>query len=280
MVKKKDLGNSLLSEIGSYEILKNNPIATAIIDPDTSIRYINPAFEKLFGYRLSELIGKKPPYPYWLPEKIDDTKKLLKAAMKKGVKKFETRLMKKNGKTIWVEANSVPVMKKGRLKYYLSNLIDITSRKEAEAGLTKAYSELDMVFNTAEDGMRIVDADFNVLRVNRKFCSISGLSRKENLKRKCYESFPGEHCHGSSCSLKQVLNGGKRIEIESIKVTSGGKKIPCSLTATPLKTNNGTINRAGGAVIKGYNTNTETTAYAQILAKSNGLEMSMINTLF
>lgn len=57
---------------------------------------------------------------------------------------------------------------------------------EAEA----SRIELNQIFQTTADGMRVMDKDFNVLRINETFASISGTSEAEAVGKKCYEVVP------------------------------------------------------------------------------------------
>lgn len=102
-------------------------------------------------------------------------------------------------------------------------------------------SELDQIFNTAAEGMRVIDRDFNVIRVNDTFSKLLEVSRDEVLRKKCYEVFPGALCHGASCPLTRILSGEDRIEEEVEKDLPDGSKIPYLLTATPFRGPEGTV---------------------------------------
>ena len=45
----------------------------------------------------------------------------------------------------------------------------IVQRRRAEEATKLAHAELNQIFQTSADGMRVVDKDFNVLRVNETF---------------------------------------------------------------------------------------------------------------
>ncbi|MDP2815964.1 MAG: PAS domain S-box protein, partial [Rectinemataceae bacterium] len=111
-----------------------------------------------------------------------------------------------------------------------------------ENNVRESHAELDQIFQTAADGMRVVDRDFNILLVNDTFLKLAGISREEAAGRKCYEVFPGPRCHTSGCPLTRILAGDKHVVDEVEKTGADGKKIPCILTATPFRD-------AGGDVI-------------------------------
>ena len=83
----------------------------------------------------------------------------------------------------------------------------ITERKRAEEMTKHAYIELNQIFQTAADGMRLIDRNFNILRVNEMFAKLIGLDRDEAVGKKCYDVFCGPQCHTPDCSLKQIFNG-------------------------------------------------------------------------
>ena len=111
----------------------------------------------------------------------------------------------------------------------------IAERKRADEATKAAYAELSQIFNTAVDGMRVIDRDFNVLRNSRTFLTLSRTSESEAAGRKCYEVFHGPMCHTPQCALTRIVGGEERVECEVEKVRPDGTKIPCILTATPFR---------------------------------------------
>ena len=117
------------SEEFSNSLLTNSPHPVAVINPDTSIRYVNPALERLTGFSSAELIGRKAPYPWWTTERLQQIGQDFQEAMRTGAQKLEQLFQKKNGERFWVEITSIPVTSDGPLKHFLSNWVDITERK-------------------------------------------------------------------------------------------------------------------------------------------------------
>jgi PAS domain S-box-containing protein len=116
----------------STGLMENSPNPKSVLNPDTSIRYVNPAFEKLTGYKLSEIAGVKAPYPWWPKKERKAMTQNLKKAMATGGKKSEHVFLKKNGEPFWVMLNSAPVIHRKKLLYFLISWLDITDRKRAE----------------------------------------------------------------------------------------------------------------------------------------------------
>jgi PAS domain S-box-containing protein len=116
----------------SSSLLENSPNPTFVVNPDTSVKYVNPAFEKLTGFTLDEITGIKAPYLWWPSEEREETTASFKNAMVTGGRKSERVFRKKNGERFCVAINSAPVMHEGKLIYFLVSWLDITDRKQAE----------------------------------------------------------------------------------------------------------------------------------------------------
>ncbi|MFH1147137.1 MAG: PAS domain-containing protein, partial [Pseudomonadota bacterium] len=111
----------------------------------------------------------------------------------------------------------------------------VNSRRRAEEATGRANAELDQIFETAADGMRVVDRNFNVLRVNETFATMSGTGASEAVGKKCYDIFRGPLCHTPDCPLTQILGGKEHVECDVAKERNDGVTMPCIVTATPFR---------------------------------------------
>jgi len=111
----------------------------------------------------------------------------------------------------------------------------MNARKQAQAALSVANTELTQIFETSADGMRVIDRTFNMLRANETFCELAGIHKEDALGKKCYEVFRGPLCHTDGCPLTRILNGEDRVECDSEKRPESGSEVQCIVTATPFK---------------------------------------------
>lgn len=102
-------------------------------------------------------------------------------------------------------------------------------------------AELTQIFNTTGNSMRLIDSDFNILRVNRTFTMMSGISKEDAEGKKCFNVFPGPYCHTAECPLNQIKNGEDRIEQDIKKKNKQDKVIPGILNSVAFKGQNGEI---------------------------------------
>jgi len=107
--------------------------------------------------------------------------------------------------------------------------------------MQKVYLELNQIFETAADGMRVVDKDFNVLRVNETFSRLSGISKEEIVGKKCNEVFRGPLCHTHGCPLTRILAGEERVELDMERERNDGTVVSCIVTATALREHSGEL---------------------------------------
>ena len=161
-------------------LLENAPHATIVINPDTSIRYVNPAWEKLNGWTLSEIIGMKAPYLWWPDEHKKEFQDGFNEAMKQGKGKAEIVTHKKNGELYWIDMNWASVTHNGEMQYLLINSVDITERKQMEEALRESEEKFSVAFRSSPDMMTIVNLqDGKYVEVNDSFVQFSGYTREE-----------------------------------------------------------------------------------------------------
>ncbi|MCJ7617777.1 MAG: PAS domain S-box protein [Desulfobacterales bacterium] len=115
------------------------------------------------------------------------------------------------------------------------------SFNEMVGELADAQEHISTIFQCSGDAMRVIDNDFNILQVNKQMEQLTGMSIEESVGEKCYEVFHSEDCHSADCTLKRILRGEKRAELESTRETKDGRKIAVELIATPLKKSGKTI---------------------------------------
>ena len=100
------------------------------------IVYVNPAFEKLMGYRAEEVIGESPRLLHG-PNTDRQTRYRIRKAILNG-KPIRTELLKygKDGQARWLDMNIVPLQDdSGEIKYFASIERDLTRYKKMERQL-------------------------------------------------------------------------------------------------------------------------------------------------
>jgi len=117
------------SEEFSSNLLNNSPNPIVVINSDLSVRYVNPALERMTRFPSRGLLGKKPPYPWWTEEIRHKVSKDLQEALRGGIGKREELFQKRGGERFWVEVTSAPITHNDGSRYLLVNWTDITEQK-------------------------------------------------------------------------------------------------------------------------------------------------------
>jgi PAS domain S-box-containing protein len=243
ITERKKAEEALLeSEEFNSSLLANSPNPISVINPDTSIKYVNPAFEKLTGYSAAELTGRKPPYPYWRKEDLQKAIRSFAKAMRYGDDRLEKLFQKKNGEQFWVEITSTPIKANGEFKHYLANWVDITDRKKAEQALADEATRRRILIEQSLDGIVVLDEDAKVYEANQKFAEMLGYTPEEVRELHTWDwdkNFPPEQLlemgrnvdeKGLHLETKHHRKDGSTIEVDiSINgaVVAGQKLVFC-----------------------------------------------------
>ncbi|MFC1891570.1 PAS domain S-box protein [Thermodesulfobacteriota bacterium] len=217
------------SENFNVSLLDNSPTSILVVNPDTSIKYINPMLEKLTGYSSEELIGQRVPYPWWIE---DDPRSGYSAEKKemmfKANRQFQKIFRKRNGEEFWVEINTVAIMKNEELKYAMSIWIDITERKHSEEELKKNQMFLNTIVDNIPDMIFVKDAEgLRFVRFNKAGEDLLGYNREELIGKNDYDFFPKEEADFFTEKDREVLDSRTLLDIteESIQTLYKGERI-------------------------------------------------------
>jgi PAS domain S-box-containing protein len=169
-------------------LLENAFIPIIVINPDNSIKYVNPAFQRLTGFSAEEIVGQKPPFPYW----PDDKKEIYsRGYYDHNIRKVEWLFQKKRGEKFWVELNALPIEENGEIRYHICSWIDITERKKYEEELKFSEEKFSKAFNASPIPMSIATFDEGVMvDVNNSFLEVSGYTCDELIGR-CISDLQG-----------------------------------------------------------------------------------------
>lgn len=116
---------------------------------DGEIIYVNPAFCRMVGLSAAELIGRRPPMPYWADEHLDETRSIHDRILAgEGPEEgFELKLKRGNGEVIDVLIHEAPLIDAhGQQSGWMGSMVDITERKLAEE---RARQQQDRLQSTA-----------------------------------------------------------------------------------------------------------------------------------
>ena len=135
LARRQRAENALLEESAFRRAMEDSLLTgMRARDLDGRLTYVNSAFCNMTGYMADELIGLKPPMPYWDPERIERTFELHHEIMSGGTPSegAEVRLRRKNGEVLDALVFEAPLIDaRGRHTGWMGSVLDITEQKRA-----------------------------------------------------------------------------------------------------------------------------------------------------
>ncbi len=218
-------------------ILENNPAAIMLVDAETrEVSWLNSKAQKMVGLPKTAIVGRIC-HSFLCPGERGTCPVLDE---KEDVDHSERILLNGNGKCIPIMKSVVQVKFNGR-EHLLESFFDLTERKNMERDLMQAHSELNRIFQTASTGMRLIDRNFNVLKINNAFAMLSGVPEEQGLGRKCYQVFFGTRCFTRQCPLVLIAEGTESVSGKVEKIRPDGSRISCLFSATPHRDEEGRL---------------------------------------
>jgi two-component system, LuxR family, sensor kinase FixL len=194
-----------------------------LIDSLGSVRMFNPACERIFGYRLDEVVGcnVKMLMPTPFHEEHD---RYLENYRRSGERKIigigrEVEGRRKDGTTFPMELSVGEARHKGE-PLFVGIIRDITERKQFKKELEESAEQLRAVVDTAVDGVILIDSLGSVRMFNPACESVFGYQQDEvvgrNVKMLMPTPFHEEHDHYLEnyrrSGVRKIIGIGRAVE--------------------------------------------------------------------
>lgn len=113
-----------------------------ITDAQSHVIYANPAFTRITGYEVEEVLGRNPRFLQG-PDTSQATRMAIREALAAGKPvRVEILNYRKDGTPYWADLSIVPVAdEQGEITHYVSTQMDITQRKQAEQEIARMALE-------------------------------------------------------------------------------------------------------------------------------------------
>lgn len=125
------------------------------------------------------------------------------------------------------------------LNYRLADEIDI--RITAEQSINSAYAELQLVFNTAGEGLCVINSDQRIVRINNTLLRYIGKTSSEVIGQNCADVFRNDLCNTAMCPFNQFESGLEHYENDLEMTDSDGKLRSYIISAEAIRNSEGAI---------------------------------------
>lgn len=165
-------------------------IGMALISPDGKLKRVNKSLCQMLGYSEQEMRNLSI-HNLTHPDDRERSLAMLNDLSSGSLErtKFEKRYLHKNGNTIWVViAATMLYGSEGQPLYYVSQIEDITKRKEIENDLILSEKKYRTIFENVQDVFYQTDQNGTVIEISPSIEKYSGYSR-ENIIGKPVSDF-------------------------------------------------------------------------------------------
>jgi PAS domain S-box-containing protein len=134
------------------QLFQNSPFAIVMLDDKGNVTRVNKGFEEMFGFTLTELVGKGL-NQFIVPNELENEGNDLNSIISnQSVVRTDTVRLRKDGTFLSVIIYGVPVMLEDKTIGIFGVYVDITERKKVEEELKVRNAELDnFVYKVSHD---------------------------------------------------------------------------------------------------------------------------------
>ena len=239
--KKKEVElNTLTMAMG------RSSTAVSVLDKTGSLAWGNEALEKITGYSLSELEGKKldPLLDMFSGDLANrqTAQRIRKAIKTNQPYDEELEISCKDLTKKWILINGNPILDKhGRLERSVNSIIDITSRKKAEREMIR-FSE---VVNQTSNAIIFRDLSGKITWVNEAYQRFFGYSPKEAIGTRLNDLVAGKNTDQKKLrSLIARIRSGEGGTLEHTMYHKDGSPVSIHGTIMPIVSVGGKIEGA------------------------------------
>ncbi|MEI7811148.1 MAG: PAS domain S-box protein [Ignavibacteria bacterium] len=187
-IRAHELAEELTRDLSKRETEYSSMIANisdviCILDTNGIVKYNSPNAEKWFGWQPQDIIGTVG----WSRVHPDDLERIQKdflSLFEKDnlVKTTEYRYKCKDGSYKFIHLTATNLINDPVINGVLVNYHDITERRQAEETIAASALRDKILFQTAVNGIYIIDNQGNITDVNPAACGMLGYSREELLR--------------------------------------------------------------------------------------------------
>ena len=161
--------------------------AIFITDINGTIVYVNPAFEKIYGYGREEALGKTPRILKSGVLSQEVYKQFWDTLLAKKVMTGELINKTKDERLLSIEGSANPILDKdGNITGFLAIQHDITERKRTMEALQQSEEKYHTLIDNIQDGVFIIQ-DAKMQFVNKAFAKLCGCTVEEVMGREFTE---------------------------------------------------------------------------------------------
>ena len=223
ILDRKEAEKALQDSERHYRLLAEN-VTDFIWTMDLNLQftYASPSVERLRGFSIEEVLTQSldevlPPHSLDVVIQTFEEEMIKEGEPDKDhtrSRTLELELKCKDGSTVWTETTMTFIRnREGQAVEILGVTRDISERIRTQAALRESEQFLQNVFNAIQDGLSVLDTDFNVIKTNT-WMEQMYIHQAPIVGRKCYDVYQQRQSPCPWCpSLETIETGETNIKI-------------------------------------------------------------------
>ncbi len=223
------------------QVITNMGQGLTITDADHHFVYVNPAYTRLFGYKLEDLIGKQylDITAYVNPE---DVEKSRAARLRGETSTFQSQLYRSDGTVAPVLFTGAPRWQDGKIAGTIGVITDLTEFKNIEKALIEERNLLRTLVDNLPHRIFAKDIEGRYMLNNREDALFFGFESPADLAGKSDFDLHGPEAAANFRDQDQsVIVSGKPLVIEYSLTGIDGTEHWTKLTKTPWRSVDGKV---------------------------------------
>jgi PAS domain S-box-containing protein len=244
----KQAKQALLESERKYrQLMENLHEGIGAVDKDLYITFVNPHMARVLGYTAEEMLGESV-FKYIDESKWGATKQLMEQRPQGISENVEFELCRKDGNPLPVLISAAPLADDhGDFSGFIVGFADITGGRQAEEGLRFSEVRYRRLFETAQDGILILDGESGkIADVNAFLLKMLGYSHQDLVGKTLWEISPFKDAPLNREAFRELQKkeyaryehlpleskDGRRIDVEfvsNVYPVNGEKVIQCNI---------------------------------------------------
>ena len=226
-------------------LFEQSPNGILLIDPETGKTIeANETAYKQMGYTCEEFAALRIS-DYETLEKPEETAKHIQKVIHDGIDDFETLHRTKSGEIRNVHVWAKKVQLSNRSFIY-TLFQDITERKRAEEALRESQRQQKAILDNIPDIAWLKDRENRFIAVNEPFGKSCGFKPEDLVGKTDFDIWPRDLAERYRADDKEVMESGKRKQVEEPLTDSEGKSLWIETIKTPIYDERGNFTGTAG----------------------------------
>lgn len=217
-------------------LIENANEVISVLDEDGVILYKSPAVKRVLGYSPEEMVGRSA-FDFVHPDDLPRLEQAFRAVIATPglALTVEYRARHRDGEWRVLASSGTNALDDPAIRGVAVSSRDVSARYAAEAQLRVQKAYFERLFESAPEGIVMLDTDDRVLHVNPEFTRMFGYSDDEARGRPINLLIAPESERERSRDITRRVAAGETVSEEATRCRKDGSPVEVSILGTPVE---------------------------------------------